>query len=120
MDSFFLCSGLFDASKAGDVIFELSDINGIYLPMSGNAARKFDNLSCMRANLPRSSGKDGKQANRSAAEPGMPDQFFLGFGFVPIFKLVLNEGTGAVSVFFCFGFFSSLPRRLLPFAMSFS
>ncbi|EEX16909.1 hypothetical protein CSE45_3914 [Citreicella sp. SE45] len=49
-----------------------------------------------------------------------PDQAFFPFGFVSIVRPLLKDGAGAGSAFFCFGFLSSRPRRLLPFAMVFS
>lgn len=49
-----------------------------------------------------------------------PVQVFLAFGDVSMLKPLLNEGNGTGLVFFCFGFLSSLPRRLLPFAILFS
>jgi hypothetical protein len=55
--------------------------------------------------------------NRPATNPV---QAFLAFGDVSMLKPLLNEGDGTGLVFFCFGFLSSLPRRLLPFAISFS
>jgi hypothetical protein len=49
-----------------------------------------------------------------------PDHDFLTFGFVWLVNPLLNKGAGPGSGFFCFGFLSSLPRRVLSFAMLFS
>jgi hypothetical protein len=59
----------------------------------------------------------GRQGNCPATNPA---QAFFAFGTVSMVNPLLKEGAGTGLVFFCFGFLSSLPRRLLPFAISFS